>query len=535
MTADTGTGSTPKKNTTPEASGQRPIRWWPALVILLLANGAVLWVRSAYGRNRQDQNIATANILIVSFLLLLLWWLLLSRLRRKVRLGVVGVVAGLVGLTPLLFRIHGVTGDLVPILEWRWQRKMIPAVSGRVRFSSSNAATQPIELTNDYPQFLGPHRNATVDQPRLARDWQAQPPQRLWRQPVGPGWSGFAVAGSSAITQEQRGENEAVVCYDLVSGALTWCYAYPAHYQSSLAGEGPRATPTVVGKRVYALGSTGILNCLDLDTGKSIWAHDIVQENHSQVSEWGISGSPLVVDELVVVSAGGKNNRSLVAYQAQSGKFVWGAGNDDAGYSSPCLATLAAISQILIFNSGGVCAHAPADGRVLWKYPWPGGHPHVAVPVVLPDDRVLVSSGYSIGSELLKIEKDSEGNLTATRLWKSNRLKANFTNVVYRGGFIYGLDDGIMVCMDASNGQQKWKQGRYGHGQEILVADLLLVTAESGEVILLEPTPEESRELAHFSALKEKTWNPPALAGQFLLVRNDKQAACYRLPVLKFD
>ncbi len=495
MTADPGTGSTLKKNSTPEASGQRPIRWWPAAVILLLAGGAVLWVRSVYGRNHQEQNIATANILIVSFLLLLLWWLLLARLRRKIRLGVVGVVAGLIGLTPLLFRIHGVTGDLVPILEWRWERKMMPAVGGRIRFSSSNAAAQPIQLTNDYPQFLGPHRNATVDQPRLARDWNAQPPQRLWRQPVGPGWSGFAVAGSSAITQEQRGENEAVVCYDLLSGALTWCHAYPAHYQSSLAGEGPRATPTVVGKRVYALGSTGILNCLDLDTGASIWAHDIVQENHSQVNEWGISGSPLVVDELVVVSAGG-NNRSLFAYQAQSGKFVWGAGNDGAGYSSPCLTTLAAIPQVLIFNSGGVCAHAPADGSILWSYPWPGAHPHVAVPVVVPDDRVLMSSGYGVGSELLKIEKDSQGNLAATRLWK---------------------------------------QGRYGHGQEILVADLLLVTAESGELILLEPTPEESRELARFSALNEKTWNPPALAGQFLLVRNDKQAACYRLPVLKLD
>src|SRR6266436_1047833 len=138
MMADPGTGSTPKKNTTPQAIGHCPIRWWPAAVILLLAGGAVVWVRSVYGRNHQEQNIATANILIVSFLLLLLWWLLLSGLRRKVRLGVVGVVAGLIGLTPLLFRIHGVTGDLVPILEWRWERKMMPAVGGRVRFSSSN-------------------------------------------------------------------------------------------------------------------------------------------------------------------------------------------------------------------------------------------------------------------------------------------------------------------------------------------------------------------------------------------------------------
>ena len=130
----------------------------------------------------------------------------------------------------------------------------------------------------------------------------------------------------------------------------------------------------------------------------------------------------------------------------------------------------------------------------------------------------------------MKIQKDSDGKLNATRIWKSNRLKAKFTGLIFRGGFIYGLDDGIMVCLDASNGKQKWKEGRYGHGQEILAGDLLLISAESGEVILLNPNPEGSRELTRFAALKGKTWNPPALAGAYLLVRNDKEAACYRLP-----
>ena len=244
-----------------------------------------------------------------------------------------------------------------------------------------------------------------------------------------------------------------------------------------------------------------------------------------------MSCSPLIVDDLVVVSAGGSDNRSLVAYRAVTGDFVWGNGTDGAGYSSPCLVTLAGAAQILIFNSGGVSAHDPVTGTNLWKYHWPGGHPHVSMPIVIPGDRLLVSSGYGVGSELLQIQKDASGAFSATRIWKSNRLKAKFTDLIYRDGFIYGLDDGIMVCLDASSGEQKWKEGRYGHGQEILVADLLLVTAESGEVILLDPNPQGSRELTRFSALRGKTWNPPALAGQYLLVRNDKQAACYRLPV----
>jgi outer membrane protein assembly factor BamB len=239
----------------------------------------------------------------------------------------------------------------------------------------------------------------------------------------------------------------------------------------------------------------------------------------------------LLANDLVVVSAGGHENRSLVAYRALTGDFVWGNGTDGAGYSSPCLVTLAGVPQVLIFNSGGVSAHDPVTGTNLWKYHWPGGHPHVSMPVVIPDDRLLVSSGYGFGSELLKIQVDSGGKLAATRLWKSNRLKAKFTNLVYRDGFIYGLDDGIMVCLDAANGEQKWKAGRYGHGQEILAGDVLLVTAESGEVILLDPNPRGSQELARFSALNGKTWNPPALAGEYLLVRNDKEAACYRLPL----
>jgi len=150
----------------------------------------------------------------------------------------------------------------------------------------------------------------------------------------------------------------------------------------------------------------------------------------------------------------------------------------------------------------------------------------------LPDDRVLVSSGYGVGSELIQIRKDSDGKFSAGRIWKSNRLKAKFTNLVYRDGFIYGLDDGIMVCLDAASGDLRWKEGRYGHGQEILVADSLLVAAESGEVILLDPNPQQARELTRFSALNNKTWNPPALAGEYLLVRNDSEAACYKLPLL---
>jgi len=389
---------------------RRPIRWWPVWIILCLAIIAEIWVQSFYGRQRQDKNIATANVVIIGGFLLLLWCLFFSRLRWAIRLSVFGAIVAVVALMPVLFRIHGVTGDLVPILEWRWKQRTLASLHQARKPGSILARPPGSALTNDYPQFLGPHRNGILDQPRLARDWNQNPPARLWSHQVGTAWSGFAISGNHAITQEQRNEEEAIICYDLVSGDLIWSYAYPAHYASSLAGEGPRATPTISGQKVYALGSTGMLNCLDLETGKLVWSKDVVQDNQSHVNEWGMSGSPLVTDELVVVSAGGPNERSLVAYKAADGQFVWGGGDNGAGYSSPYLTTLVGVRQILIFNGGGVAAHALADGKILWKYPWQGGHPHVSTPIVLPEDRVLISSGYGVGSELVKIKKDSEGN-----------------------------------------------------------------------------------------------------------------------------
>ena len=519
------------KGPTAEATPRRPIRWWPAAVIVILAAGSIVWLWQSRERPHADRNVATAAIGLITLLLLLFWCLFLSRLRWRIRLGAFGVVVGLGLLSMALFRFHGVTGDLVPVLQWRWQHSSITSLPEPTKALTSTGSAQRLQLTNDWPEFLGPDRKSVIPQPTLARDWKVQAPQRLWLRPVGAGWSGFAVAGGRAITQEQRGEDEAVVCYDVLSGEPLWSYAYPAHFQSSLGGEGPRATPTIAGHRVYAFGSTGILNCLDVETGKLLWSKDTVKENQATLNEWGMSSSPLIVNDLVVVSVGGRNNRSLVAYRAGTGEFVWGAGTDGAGYSSPCLVTIAGTPQVLIFNGGGVSAHDPVTGTNLWHYHWQGGHPHISVPIVVPNDRVLVSSGYGVGSELLQIQRDAGGAFRATRLWKSTRLKSKFANLLYRDGFIYGLDDGVMTCLDASNGERKWKEGRYGHGQEILAKDVMLVGAESGEVILLDPNPQEARELGRFPALSGKTWNPPALAGEYLLVRNEKAAACYRLPV----
>jgi outer membrane protein assembly factor BamB len=530
-----GEGNPNETGPIPDGRRHRRIRWWPALVIAFLAALAILYVRGFRENSHQERNLQTLTITVVAFVLLLTWVALLSRMRWRLRCLVLGGVFAVIGSLAAMFEIRGVTGDLLPILGFRWKR---PANSPGARKpgkpGAASIAGQIPERTHDFPQFMGPHRNGTLTNgPRLARDWSHPPPAQLWRQPIGAGWSGFAVAGSRAVTLEQRGEDECVVCYELATGRELWVHADRARYFTTIAGEGPRTTPTIAGGRVVTLGATGILNCLELGTGRVFWSTNIITGNQSRAGEWGVAGSPLVVGEWAVVNPGGEADRSLVAYRLETGEFAWGGGRDGAGYSSPCEATLGGVPQILIFNHHAIFGHDPTTGKVLWEHPWPSAHPHVALPVVVPGDRVLVSSGYGTGSELLQIGRDAAGPFTVKRLWKTNRLKAKFNNPITRGGFVYGLDDGILACVELETGELKWKDGRYGHGQFILAGDLLLLTAESGEVALIDPVPTERRELARFRALNGKTWNPPALAGDLLVIRNDQEAACYQLPIAR--
>ena len=528
----------------PRPENKARIRWLPAAIIVGLTILAIilLWIIDA--PHRQSRVLLTVLVSMLSFLLMLLWLLFFSRLRWKVRLLAFGAIGLILLLSTALFRVKGFSGDLVPLLEWRWSEHRPPLVP-----ASRSIGAGELEGGKDYPQFLGPNRNGTVQGIKLARDWSKRPPLLLWRQPIGAGWSAFAVVGSSAVTQEQRGEYEMVVCYDLMSGQERWSHSDHDRYEVVPAGVGPRATPTIVGDRVYTLGATGILNCLDFATGERVWSEDILYDNDAELASWGISGSPLVLDDLVVVSAGGKGGKSLVAYHKDTGERVWRSGSSPAGYSSPLITTLADVPQILIFNYGSVVAHDPDGGQILWQHPWPTGTECISQPLPLPDDRLFVSSGYGIGCKLFQIAPDANNQLKASLVWETPRLKAKFTNVVHRDGYIYGLDDGVLVCLDLANGQRKWKRGRYGHGQIILVDapppaggkrgssdqnSLLLVSAESGDVLLVEVNPNESRELSRFPALASKTWNNPALAGQYLLVRNDREAACYELPLEEF-
>lgn len=511
----------------PPPPSPRP-RWW--LLLVILAAGAVacfvLWF--VPHRSRQHFNLNIARVILFTLGALLVWLFVFSRLRWRVRWVVAACGIAVAGLPAAAFRIRGVDGDLVPILEFRWAHRDLAKPAA----TDGNIPANRLPGAADFPQFLGPNRNGVLAGPRLATNWTARPPAQLWRQPVGAAWSGFVVAGATAITQEQRGSDEVVVAYDLATGRALWSHADPVRYFTTLAGEGPRATPAIAGQRVIALGATGVLNCLDLATGRLLWTKDILKEHGGGLPDWGVSGSPLVFDDLVVVNPGGGDNRSVVAYQLADGALRWTAGRRGASYSSPLVTTIAGVRQVLLFG-GTLAGHDAASGDVLWEFRWPGGHPHIAMPVRVTESDWILSSGYGTGSARVSVARDGAGKWSAKQVWRTNRLKSKFANPVLHRGHVYGLDDGILACLDAETGGLRWKDGKYGHGQVLLVGELLLVMAESGEVVLLDPRPDGLRELARLAALAGKTWNPPALAGEYLLVRNDSEAACFRLPVMQ--
>lgn len=333
------------------------------------------------------------------------------------------------------------------------------------------------------------------------------------------------IAHGRAFTIEQRRHQEAATAYDLASGRELWANAWDAEFQESMGGDGPRATPTWNEGRVYALGAAGELRCLAEATGKRLWSRNILADNHAENLTWGMSDSPLIVDDKVIVLPGGPSGQSVVAYHKVTGEPIWKALDDKQSYTSPMLVTLAGKRQILVVSATRMMGLTIENGSVLWEYPWTTEYEiNSAQPLVIGDNRVFISAGYDHGSAVIEI-----GPSGVREIWANKRMKNKFSGSVLHEGHIYGLDEAILACTDAETGELKWKGGRYGYGQLLLAGGNLVVTTETGDIVLVAATPESHRELGHFHAVAGKTWNNPAISDGLLLVRNTTEMACYRM------
>lgn len=440
-----------------------------------------------------------------------------------------------------LLRFEGVDGTVSGVFSWRWE----PTAEAQYLAELEAAAVvgaddaQPVEprtLTpqvDDWLQFRGRRRDGQVRGTNLSRDWLGQTPQRMWRRSIGPGWSSFCVVDGHLFTQEQRGEMEAVVCLDGETGNTLWVYEYPSRFVEMMAGPGPRATPSFADGRVYALGATGRLACLDGATGVEQWSRNIAQDGQAAIPEWGFSSSPLVVDGLVVVFAGGGAGKALLAYTADDGQLTWTAGDSRLSYSSPQFVSLLGEPQVVMHDSFGLTGYRPADGEQLWQYAWPmPKHSRVTQPALVGERQMVTAMGYGTGARLVEFAR-VEGTWTTTELWESRQLKPYYNDFVVHQGFAYGFDSDLFTCLDLTTGKRAWKRGRYGNGQVLLLPDqeLLIVLSEKGQIVLLEANPRRHVELAKVDGIEGKTWNHPVLVGDRLYIRNGEQAACYVLPL----
>ena len=479
------------------------------------------------------------------FLFVSLWFITRRRFPLLVRIGGALVPWALVWTISPAGPIELINDGDLGVRTWRW--RWTPKHDQRLAIPDSTGAAGGWQTTpHDYPRFLGSGFWAEVESVRLDADWEANPPRELWRCPIGAGWSSFAVVGNYAVTQEQRGEYEMVCCYRVntgnAGGEVVWTYSEPVRWDpqgsACVSGIGPRATPTIHDGKVFAHGATGIVVCLDARSGKLLWRHDTLNEFGVENLAWGMATSPLVVDDNVVVSTAAPG-RSLVAYDIQSGELAWAAGEHRASYASPVLCELAGVRQIVVVNENFVTAHDATSGEVIWEHPWPGGsnsNASASQPVPVGGDRLFLSKGYGIGSQLVQVAL-GDGKWSAKTLWARPTMKTKMGNVVVRNGLVFGLDDVAMQCIDLETGDQRWKHRRrppFGHGQILLVGDEILVLTESGELALVEASGERYHELSTFPVFnpEQVTWNNPALSGPNLLIRNAVEAACYELPLV---
>jgi outer membrane protein assembly factor BamB len=376
-----------------------------------------------------------------------------------------------------------------------------------------------------WTNFRGPERDGHYRQQPVRTDW-GRMLTPLWKQPVGSGFASFVFADGRAFTIEQRGRREAAAAYDLATGRELWTSAWDGLFQ--VRGDGPRATPAWHDGRLYVLGATGELRALDASTGRMLWRTDILADSGASNLEFGMAASPLVVDNTVVVMAGGANGQSVVAYDRGSGKRVWGSLDDRAAYSSPMLVTLAGVRQILTVTDTRLVGLAPENGKLLWEFPWrsPG---QAAQPIVAGPDRVFLSASPAVDAVMLQLSAGADGQLAARELWRTTRMNNLISSAVLHDGFIYGLDGPILACIEASTGELKWKGGRYGSGQLILASGHLIVLSEEGELALVGADPTAHQELTRFPALAGKTHNHPAISDGILLIRNAQEMAAFDL------
>ncbi len=380
-------------------------------------------------------------------------------------------------------------------------------------------------VPSDWPQWRGPNRDGISNETGLLKTWPATGPRVLWRTGSGEGYSGISVAQGRLYTVLGQGGNEIAFCFDAATGKEIWRMIVDRMFDND-QGSGPRSTPTVEGDLVYVLSAGGKLQALHTKDGRKVWEHHLVSEYGGRVPTWGISVSPLVEGNMLLVDVGGKSGHSVMAFNKTTGTVIWKSETDIPGYSAPIAVTVNGVRQILVFTGSALVSHSPADGKRFWRYPWETSYDvNAATPVFIPGDEVFIASGYGKGGALLQMQTNGD-KVSVREVWKSRDMKNHFSSSLLYQNHLYGFDDAFLTCLDVATGEPKWQQRGFQKGSLLFADGHLLVLGEQGKLALVEATPAGYKEKAGFQILQGRCWTMPTLANGKLYLRNQKEMLC---------
>jgi outer membrane protein assembly factor BamB len=509
----------------------RRVRWTDKLIVL-----AAVIASPILAKVLSDQTLGPYPITMGLPLVFSAWalWMLLA---KKASLGMWrgGLIVSIFLSTAIftMARMEGLHGAGMPDVRWRWQQTAEEEYLAKRKATTAPAQVKSGTVTlraGDWPGFRGANRDGVVRGASINADWSKSPPRQVWRHPIGPGWSSMAIVDGRLFTQEQRGEHDVVVCMDAATGSEIWSHDEEGRFWDPLSSVGPRATPTFDNGKIYAQGATGTLLCLDAASGNKIWSRDILADTDAKMPGWGVSASPLVTQGVVVTYSAGEGKKGLIAYKADNGEVAWTVNAGKSSYVSPHLAKIAGTEQVLFISDAGLVSVEPASGKVLWNYDAAGQPPRSLQPLMIGEGKMLVHLGLESAADLIDVAKNGDV-WAATKTWTTKNLKSPFNDFVLHEGYIYGFDTTIFACVDAKTGEKRWRKGRYGTGQALLIADqgMLVVLSDKGKVALVAAKPDDFAELGQFQAIEGKTWNHPVLWQGKLYVRNSQEIACYDL------
>ena len=394
---------------------------------------------------------------------------------------------------------------------------------------------------SDWPQWRGPNRDGLSEEMGYLKEWPDGGPQVFWRVPLGEGFSGISVVGGRVYTMFSEDDDEFVVCLDASNGEEIWRFRSDSNYIESMGGNGPRATPTIDGDLLFTVTAQGKLYALNTENGEKAWSHDLKGEFGSKIPRWGSCTSPLVEGDLLLVEVGGTDGKSIVAFDKKNGDIVWSSHTGILGYSSPIAVTIGGIRQLIVFTGTQLVSVSPENGQLYWTYPWQTEYDvNAATPVFIPPDKIFISSGYGKGAAVVQVsvmtstesnaEEDegekSRAEIQVEQIWKNEKMKNHFATSVLHDDYLYGFDNAILKCIDASTGMEKWKTRGYGKGTLMLADAHLIILSDRGKLGLAEATPSGYKEVASAEILSGLCWTVPTLANGKLYARNEKEMVC---------